>query len=118
MACTPFSILQNLNQRSPEQKATLQKKIAWGTNVVNHMIELSTYALKLGCELIFEQPAHASSWKSVKALQALRKHLYEVTAAGCAWGRVADTIGVAKKRAVPGAASAAARGGRTVEQCP
>ena len=28
--CTPFSILQAVNQKTPAQRANLQKKIAWG----------------------------------------------------------------------------------------
>ena len=84
--CTPFSIIQAVNQRSAEQRASLQKKRTWGTRVMNHMIEVGLYALSLGCEISFEHPANATSWNSVAALRELRRQLVEVTVAGCAWG--------------------------------
>ena len=59
--CTPFSILQKMSQRNPEQKEQLRKQITWGTKVINYMIEVGIYALGLGCELSFEHPANASS---------------------------------------------------------
>ena len=84
--CTPFSILQALNQKSDEQTANLKKKIAWGTKVMNNMIEVGLHALRQNCEISLEQPANATSWRSVQSLMNLRKQLYEVTTAGCAWG--------------------------------
>ena len=74
--CTPFSIMQNLNQKDDEQVANLKKKIAWGTKVMDNMIELARYALSKGCEVSLEQPANASSWRTVKSLMDLRKQLY------------------------------------------
>ena len=93
--CTPFSILQAVNQKTPAQRANLQKKIAWGTKVINNMIEVGRYAMSLGSELSYEHPANASSWKSIESLKELRKQLYEVSVAGCAWGMVDPETGQA-----------------------
>ncbi|CAK0844456.1 unnamed protein product, partial [Prorocentrum cordatum] len=84
--CAPISILQALNQKSDQQITNLKMKIAWGTTVMNNMIEVGLHALRLGCELSLEQPANAASLRAAQSPMNLGKQLYGVTAAGCAWG--------------------------------
>ena len=59
--CTPFSLLQNGNQMTPEQRDSLRRKRAWGTKVLRNVLSVLTYAMGLGCEVSFEHPASATS---------------------------------------------------------
>ena len=53
---TPFTIVQNVNQRTEEQCARLAKQRRWGKKVILNRLEVLRYALGKGCQVSFEHP--------------------------------------------------------------
>ena len=96
--CTPWTIMQNINQRTEEQCARLAKQRRWGRKVILNVLKVLRHALAKGCQVSFEHPVAASSWRMIPELFDFWTQLYERVTYGCAWGfRDSETGALLKK---------------------
>ena len=61
--CGPFSQMQNVNQRTPEQIADLIKKRQLGFKQWRNCIRLAWVQIELGGYFYIEQPQNCTTWK-------------------------------------------------------
>ena len=72
--CGPWSRLQQLNTRTPEQLKSLQDKHRAGRRMLRHAVDMAKLQLVLGGEVHWEHPRHAYSWQE-PCVSALRSQL-------------------------------------------
>ncbi len=74
--CGPFSIMQNINQRTPEQRARLYEKRKKGLIQWRNCIRLAWVQLELGGYFYIEQPQSCMTWrlKDTHTRQLLDNH--------------------------------------------
>ena len=83
--CTPFSSLQYLNQKRPEEIRAME--LEYGKNHVEYAIKLLEMQRELGGHVLFEHPRSATSWNLPCMRDFISKHeLRLVTADQCMYG--------------------------------
>ena len=87
--CTPWTSLQNANQRTELQRERLARQRRWSRKVMRNCIEIAVHAMQLGIgvEVGFEQPGGASSRREVPELAAMWQQFHEAIVHSCAWGQ-------------------------------
>lgn len=93
--CTPFSPLQHLNKKRPEEVRAME--LEYGKNHVEYTIELMEMQRGLGGHVLLEHPRSASSWGLPCMKNFINKHaLRLVTADQCMYGlKSTDSAGEA-----------------------
>lgn len=72
---------------SPAEK---REKSVKTHKILRNSVLLAQFALELGCQIDFEQPARSPSW-GYRPLRHLRSQLHEVRISGCMFGMVTET---------------------------
>ena len=89
--CGPWSTMQNLNMRTPEQVQKLKWKRKRSAKLIKNVVSLAELQLSLGGEIHWEHPLNALSW-NLACVRKLTKQLHYTRLDGCMVGaRAADT---------------------------
>ena len=84
--CGPYSIVQNLNQRTEDQVRELELKSVAVKPRIEKVIHFLNYANSKGSVVVFEHPLTASSWQFVPAPFNFTANNYECRVDGCRLG--------------------------------
>ncbi|CAK0911327.1 unnamed protein product, partial [Prorocentrum cordatum] len=85
--CTADCQLQNWNQKTPEDRERLRKKVQQARRIQAGCETIMSVGLQFrGAEIDLEQPQRSHSWGRSEALKRIREQTYETLVAGCAYG--------------------------------
>jgi hypothetical protein len=62
LPCGPWSVMQNMNQRTPEQIQRLNKKRNHSKRMIKLMVEIIQVLIEIGCKPVYEWPLRCSGW--------------------------------------------------------
>ncbi len=92
LPCTPWSTMQNANQRTPRQRVELQSKRAESMVMLQHCLRTCLCVVKQGGEVYFEWPTQCHGWglpqlkDFEEACELERRPLCRVRLDGCMFG--------------------------------
>ncbi|CAK0911859.1 unnamed protein product [Prorocentrum cordatum] len=85
--CTADCPIQNLNQKTEDQRKKLMNKIRQARRIQRNCLLLYEEAKKiLDCHIDLEQPWNSRSWKHSPSLKKMRSEMHETIIHGCACG--------------------------------
>ncbi|CAK0837902.1 unnamed protein product, partial [Prorocentrum cordatum] len=85
--CTADCPIQNLNQKTAQQKATYLAKVRKARRIQRNCKSLWEDSKKIhDCHTELEQPASSRSWTRSPSIKAMRDQMHETIIHGCAYG--------------------------------
>jgi len=86
LPCGPWSAMQNLNQRTPEQIARLNAKRKVSKRMIRLMVTIIKALISVGSKPVFEWPLRCSGWSLNEMKPILQLLPYRSRVDGCQFG--------------------------------
>ena len=92
LPCGPWSVMQNMNQRTLEQIQRLNKKRSHSKRMIKLMVEIIQVLIEIGCKPVYEWPLRCSGWTLTEVQPILKALPYKSRVDGCQYDmRTVDT---------------------------
>ncbi|CAK0809564.1 unnamed protein product [Prorocentrum cordatum] len=97
--CTADCPIQNLNQKTENQRKQLSNKIRQARRIQRGCLALYEEAKKIvDCHIELEQPWNSRSWSKSPSIKKMRSEMYETIIHGCAYGLRDERSGLLVKK--------------------